>query len=174
MKLKDIYLGKIDAKNELTEDSDEQKKTFEQAYYLPEYIDLASLENGKRFIISGLKGIGKTALLRYIDIQLRKNEKNRTSFILFKSDFSAEDRKAFYSKSQSIVNEEEIQEYKGMKDYESIWKWFFFQYIYNCIKDDVTDYFEEDSNWNQFEKCIKCMISAETPKMNGIGRFLPS
>ena len=173
MKLKDIYFGKVDAKNEFTEESDIQEKTFEQAYLLPEYVDVNSLENGNRYIINGLKGIGKTALLRYIGIQLRKNRNYSTSFILFKSDFTAEDKKAFNAKSQTIVDESELQEVGDLRDYESIWKWFFFHYIYNCIKENVRDYFCENQTWSKFEKCIQCVEIIEKPIVKGISRFLP-
>ena len=174
MKLKDIYFGKIDAKNELTEDSDAQKEAFEQAYLAPEYVDLDSIEDGRKYIISGLKGIGKTALLRYVDIQLRKNQNNLTSFILFKSDFSSEDRKAFYLKSQSVVDDEEIKEVGDLRDFESIWKWFFFQYIYNCIKDEANNYFnKDDTNWKMYEKCIQCVSAVGDPVVKGISRFIP-
>lgn len=74
MQLKDINFGKVDAKNELKEDSDIQNLKFEQAYLVPDYIDMDALKDGRKYIISGMKGTGKTALLRYIDIQLRKNE----------------------------------------------------------------------------------------------------
>lgn len=174
MQLKDINFGKVDAKNELTEDSDIQKHQFEQAYLVPDYIDIDALKDGRKYIISGMKGTGKTALLRYVDIQLRKNLNNMTSFILFKSDFSAEDKKGFYAKAENIVDEKEFKCYSDMRDYESMWKWFFFNYIYNCIQNSNSKiFFQKDKSWDLFEKCIKCVELSDNPVIKGIGRFIP-
>ncbi len=173
MELKDIYFGKTDAKNELTEDSDSQKETFEQAYLLPDGVQLSSLMDGSKYIVSGPKGIGKTALLRYIDIQLRKDSKNNTSFILFKSDLSAEDRKEFYNKSQCIVDESELKTAGDIRDYETVWQWFFYSYIYHFVKNDAEDYFEMDKTWRLFEKSIRCVELVESPVVKKIRSYIP-
>ena len=74
--LKDLYLGTIDAKNELINESEDEIKRFEDSFLLPENIILDDFLNLKRYFIVGLKGTGKTALLRYL--ALKANQKINT------------------------------------------------------------------------------------------------
>ena len=85
MELKNIYFGATDAKNELRDNSIESNQRFEKAFLLPENINIDSFRKGDKFIIYGMKGTGKTALLRYLEIVLKKDENIKTSFVLFKT-----------------------------------------------------------------------------------------
>jgi hypothetical protein len=68
LKLKDIYFGNIDAKNELLNDSIDEIERFVNGFCLPPNIIIDDFLNKGKYFITGLKGIGKTALLRYIAI----------------------------------------------------------------------------------------------------------
>ena len=64
--LKDLYVMKVDAKQEL--DNMNEKKDndrFKQLILVPEGISIDSLLDGDRYYLTGEKGAGKTALLIY-------------------------------------------------------------------------------------------------------------
>lgn len=61
IKIRDIYIGKPDAKDEITYDGYE---SFLKTYVIPQNVDVDELIKRKdRFFIRGYKGTGKTALL---------------------------------------------------------------------------------------------------------------
>ena len=83
LQLRDLFVGKTDAKNELIENNDKTKKLFCDSFLIPENINIEDFYNGKRYYITGLKGTGKTALLHYIDLQMKNNPNYSSSFVLF-------------------------------------------------------------------------------------------
>ena len=86
IKIKDIYAGKPDAKDEINFEGVEE---FLEAFVVPRNFDLDALCNGNKFFITGYKGVGKTALLFYLDRLLRNgDEATCTSFIFFKEEFT--------------------------------------------------------------------------------------
>lgn len=109
LKLKDLQLGSLDAKNELIEDTDEVKELFTNSYVLPPNFDLDKFYQKKNYFITGLKGTGKTALLRYISIKLEEDSNTYSKFILFKSDLRSRDISAGLEK---IVDTTTIYETK--------------------------------------------------------------
>ena len=66
--LKDLFIGKLDAKNE-TLVNNKDKERFLDGFMLPENVNVESFLSGKRCFIVGLKGTGKTALLKYIKLK---------------------------------------------------------------------------------------------------------
>jgi len=77
LQLKDLFTGKVDAKNEILENTKEERNRFLESYIVPENIILNSYFTGLKYIISGLKGTGKTALLQYISPVLINRPINR-------------------------------------------------------------------------------------------------
>ena len=73
--LKNIYFGKTDAKNELNENTPEQRKNFKDTFLLPAQFNLSDFVEGKKYFIYGLKGTGKTAFLRYLSIYIEDDLK---------------------------------------------------------------------------------------------------
>ena len=63
IKIKDIYAGKPDAKDEIEVEGYEK---FLDSYITPSCFDADNLINGTFCFISGYKGTGKTALLYYL------------------------------------------------------------------------------------------------------------
>lgn len=66
LKLKDIFIGKTDAKNEFIENSASEKEVFLRSFLKPDNLVEDDFLQGKRYYITGLKGTGKTALMRYL------------------------------------------------------------------------------------------------------------
>ena len=64
IRLRDLKLGKIDAKNELLDSSPEELSFFENSFLMPETVTIEDFTNNNVFFVTGMKGTGKTALLR--------------------------------------------------------------------------------------------------------------
>lgn len=86
IRIKDIYAGKPDAKDEI---DSEGLTPFLENYIMPENFNLMSLVKGNYYFITGYKGTGKTALLYYIDNYIKQiDEQTCSSLIFFKGDYS--------------------------------------------------------------------------------------
>ncbi len=65
MKIKDIYIGEVDAKNELIKQKRNKLDLFMKSFSVPKQIGIEDYVSGQKYFIHGLKGAGKTALLRH-------------------------------------------------------------------------------------------------------------
>ena len=61
--IKDIYTGKLDARNEVSN----PQNNFFKSFIMPPSVNLSDLIDGDKFFIKGYKGSGKTALLYYLN-----------------------------------------------------------------------------------------------------------
>lgn len=91
MSLKNINFGDVDAKNEILKNSRAGDRTFFESYSIPERIDLVKYLSGEKYFILGLKGTGKTALLRFLHDKV-VGEGKYSELILFKTHITEEDR----------------------------------------------------------------------------------
>ncbi|WP_407298093.1 hypothetical protein [Klebsiella quasipneumoniae] len=82
MRISDVNFGSIDAKHEVDGRTPEEIRYFEDSYVLPPNINLDDYLSGKKYYISGLKGTGKTALLRFIQIKADKKILKQVLFYL--------------------------------------------------------------------------------------------
>ena len=93
MKLRDIYIGTTDAKNELLANSPDEVARFVRLYVTPPALSIDRFADRSKYFISGLKGTGKTALLRYVAIKLDESQGAASRFVLFKSEIDEDLRK---------------------------------------------------------------------------------
>lgn len=121
MKLKELNLGSIDAKNELLTDTPEERERFISAFVVPPSLDINKHISGSRYFVTGLKGTGKTALLRYISIRIEENTQTGTHFILFKSQLNEDMRKDFARAGRESTVETNTNDFPS-DDYESVWR----------------------------------------------------
>ena len=147
LQLKDLFVGKTDAKNELLE----SRELFEDSFLIPENINIKDFYNGGRYYITGLKGTGKTALLRYIALSMEK-ENATTSFVLFKSDFTEEDKNTF-SKAANTTMVQKNDDTDNEESFVSIWLWFFHRQIVK-LSQQGKSFFEDNSEWEKYSKCV--------------------
>lgn len=164
IKIKDIYAGKPDAKDEINFEGVEE---FLEAFVVPRNFDLDALCNGNKFFITGYKGVGKTALLFYLDRLLRNgDEATCTSFIFFKEEFtdlkkSQLDRfskrllASIYIENETLVNNSE---------FEYIWRWIFFKKLVEDNETFSDGIFVNDRNWSEFVKTVKSIHGPGTSK----------
>ena len=83
--IKDIYAGMPDAKDEIATNQDSK---FFDSFVIPPELPIKSLLDGRKFLVSGYKGVGKTSILYYLQYHIQQRDPaSCTSFIYFKSDF---------------------------------------------------------------------------------------
>ena len=152
LKIKDVFIGKTDAKNELIESSDQEIQAFKSGFLMPDNVIPHDFYSGKRYYITGLKGTGKTALLRYLSICVSEQEKCHSSFILFKSDIK-EDKRSELEQIADIIHRGQ-DSLGGFKDFEQPWMLFLFQRIVKLCEDKSIQLFKSDGNWKDFKKTI--------------------
>lgn len=170
LKLKDLFVGKTDAKNELINNTLAERERFIDSFLIPENINTDDFINGQRTFVTGLKGTGKTALLRYLSLLIEKSNKAKTAFILFKSDFSEEDKAAFSHAANTFVTvKNEDSDFE--EDFTNVWQWFLHRNIVRISKANNNIFFYEDNTWDKYVKCINA------PKLgndeSGLHRLLP-
>lgn len=169
MQLRDLYLGAIDAKYELLSNSLEEKERFEKSFLVPGNILIENFLEGKQFYITGLKGSGKTALMRYIGIQAEKKYGAHCKYILFKSQFNEDDKKDLTKAFGAVVlNKEDIP---TESDYEAIWGWLLHKYIVEEIAQKDIPVFEENKDWEKYKMCV--LAPTIDNENTGLKRLIP-
>src|SRR5690349_21702369 len=106
MVLKEIYIGSTDAKNEVLANSPDEISRFMRLYVTPPALSIDSFADRKKYFISGLKGTGKTALLRFVALRLDETQAAVSRFVLFKSEVDEDMRNDFASAARiQLVHE---------------------------------------------------------------------
>lgn len=127
MKLKKLNFGDVDAKNEILKQKRSGERDFFDSFLSPKSIDVDDYLNGSKYFILGLKGTGKTALLRYLHDKVIQSN-NISEFILFKSHVTEEDRQNLSTGAGfEIISTENVS--KFTQDFKESWKWLIYQKI---------------------------------------------
>lgn len=154
IKIRDLYAGRPDAKDELTFDG---LDSFIKTFVVAEHFNLDALLSGNHCFITGFKGTGKTALLFYLDDKLR-NEDSATcsSFILFKEDFGDARRNELQGISHRVQSSIMVEPgaLRETVEFEYIWRWLFFKQIVNDNELYNRNLFVEDASWMDFERIV--------------------
>ncbi|HRK38359.1 MAG TPA: hypothetical protein PK347_08220 [Burkholderiaceae bacterium] len=172
LKLKDIPLGSTDAKNEVLSNSPDELERFMTAFVIPPSLTIDKYTSRDKYYVVGLKGTGKTALLRYISIKLAEGEKSVSSFILFKSDVDEDLRKDFSRAARVQLVSENSESFDG-DDFETVWRWFIYRKIATSIREDSAQPFQNNGALDSF----MAIVSSEAltkPEYEGIMRFVPN
>lgn len=154
LKIKDIYAGKPDAKDEIDFGGLEE---FIKTYVVAEHFNIESLINGANCFITGFKGTGKTALLFYLDNRFKEiDESTCSSFIFFKEEFTDTKRSELESIAKRILSSISVEENALVEnqEFEYIWRWLLFKRIVSDNEEYNRGLFIDDENWNKFEKVI--------------------
>ena len=172
IQIKDIYAGKPDAKDEI---ASEGYQPFLDSYIRPIQLDLNALVDGTFYFISGFKGTGKTALLYYLEDYVKERDKfSCVSYIFFKEDYSNNNKQEMEALSKRLVSSISITNDVALdgNDFEYIWRWLFYQRIWEDNIDYNYGLFEEDEAWTKFDKIIKQINSISRKRRWGIPRKL--
>jgi hypothetical protein len=167
--LHDLFIGSIDAKNELIAETPEEKEKFLASFLIPENIVISDFLSGKIFYATGLKGTGKTALLRYLSLKTEE-EGGHTSFTLFKSDFKEEDKKEIAKTGRGILTDTEIDSTEE-DDYTYVWLWYFHKQILENIENKNVRLFAENIDFINYKTCLTSF--EELPEQGTVKRLFP-
>ncbi|WP_198411261.1 P-loop ATPase, Sll1717 family [Marinimicrobium alkaliphilum] len=171
LKLKDIHLGSTDAKNELLSSSPEEIRRFESSFVTPPALNIESYYNRNKYYVVGLKGTGKTALLRYISIKLDEKSSSYSSFVLFKSEVDEDLRKDFTKAARIQLAEDNSNEFQG-NDFETVWRWFIYRKIASSIENMEENPFQKNSHYFKFVELVNSeSIGQQQDK--GFSRLIP-
>lgn len=167
IKIGDLKVGNIDAKNEilnLETTTGDGKDSFIKSFYTIDQMFIESFISGQSYFITGLKGSGKTSILRYIDAIVSKDE-NSVEYILFKSNIKEEDREHFSKNSISIISD---GDFPIQSDYESIVNIFFHRII--CAVATKKNLYKDNESFKKYQKLLT--IEGESV-LTAIKRLLP-
>lgn len=154
IKVKDIYAGKPDAKDEV---ETEGLAPLIENYVMPENFNISSLINGTGYYITGYKGTGKTALLYYLDAYIKEKDISTcSSFIFFKGDYSDLKKQEMELLSKRLTSAISIGNDVVLAgtDFEYIWRWLFYRRFIEDNEAYNYGIFRQDENWLAFEKTI--------------------
>lgn len=154
IKIKDIYAGKPDAKDEIDFGGLEE---FIKTYVVAEHFNIESLISGTNCFITGFKGTGKTALLFYLDNKFKEiDESTCSSFIFFKEEFTDTKRSELESIARRILSSISVEKNALVdnQEFEYIWRWLLFKRIVSDNEEYNRGLFIDDENWEKFENVI--------------------
>ncbi|MCY1284462.1 hypothetical protein D9M70_333650 [compost metagenome] len=172
LKLEEIYLGDIDAKNEVLGSDPQELQRFVQSYVKPPSFSLDKYKSRQKYFIVGLKGTGKTALLRYVSLKLEEEESAVSRFILFKSEIDESLRKDFAHASRVQIVEENSDAFDG-DDYEAVWRWFIYRKIADAMQSASVDLFQRNGAFSDFNAIVNSEALSKSGKL-GVMRLIPS
>ena len=154
IKIKDLYTGKPDAKDEIIFLGDHE---FIKTFLVADYFNIDSLLNGHNCFITGFKGTGKTALLFYLDNLLKlEDESACSSFVFFKEEFTNTKKNQLGFLSNKILSSISIDKevLVDESEFEYIWRWLFFKRIVSDNEEYSNNLFEDNLEWATFAKII--------------------
>lgn len=171
MRLRNLFFGTVDGKNELITSSDAEIERFLFSFLIPPTVLIDELLDRSKYFVTGMKGSGKTSLLRYLDIRMRRDEHADTQFFLFKSHFSEEERIAFLRAAGKAQLVDAALPANHDLSFESLWKWFIYRSLINLNETVATAPFKRDVNWERFVACVRAPDRDDD--RSGIRRLLP-
>lgn len=153
-KIKDIYTGKPDARDEVMQPN----STFFKSFIMPPNFEIEDLIAGDKCFIRGYKGSGKTALLLYINDYIHNNYPNAVSSFMYFKEYNNIDRNHMdivTSKYRNQTEENVIFDRKALLKEQSfvyIWRWIIFSRIIEDDDNSASPLFMRDNEWDLFTK----------------------
>lgn len=165
--IKDIYVGKPDAKDEIGFDGMEG---FVNSFVIPDTFNIDGLLHGNNCFITGYKGTGKTALLFYLEYLLKLETPYAcSSFIFFKDEFTEVKKQELDGFSKRIMSSITLDNNTMLTntDFEYIWRWLFFKRIVADNEEYDNCLFADDASWRAFTNIVE-KIKAPSDKKKSI------
>ena len=131
--LNQLNFGKIDAKNEVVSRDLQSIQHFVDSFTSPTGLDIDDFVHGRRAFVHGMKGSGKTALLRYIQLKA-KEDSCLTRFISFSINISDSEREKIFEQSDIKIYEDKQVDVGG--DCINIWLIFIMRQIVHIIEEN--------------------------------------
>jgi hypothetical protein len=172
LQLKDIPLGSTDAKNELLSNTPDEVARFLSSFVSPPALTVDKFLKREKYYVVGLKGTGKTALLRYVSLKLEEDDKSLSSFVLFKSEVDEDLRKDFSKAARVQLVTENSGTFEG-DDFEAVWRWFIYRKIASVIQLKDAQPFQDNSKFSSFAALVNSEALSKPEKL-GMMRLVPS
>ncbi|MBB3899907.1 P-loop ATPase, Sll1717 family [Roseococcus suduntuyensis] len=125
--IKKIYVGELDAKDELYMDERGGRTILLNSFVQPPGVDIEKFQVGEKFLIIGTKGSGKTAFLGYMKSKLDENYE-KSALILFKSEIDEAARIGF-TKSNHIFSITDQKNLAVEYDFRDSWRHLIFKQL---------------------------------------------
>lgn len=154
IKIRDLYAGKPDAKDEI---NFEGWDNFIKTFVVADHFNLDLLTRGNHCFITGFKGTGKTALLFYLDDKLKsEDESTCSSFIFFKEDFTDAKRSELQELSNRVLSSVSVEQgaLTEATEFEYVWRWIMLKQLVNDNESYGRNLFVDDEHWQRFEKIV--------------------
>lgn len=164
IRIRDLYVGKPDAKDELNFEGVEK---FIKSFVVAEHFNLDLLLKGNSCFITGFKGTGKTALLFYLEDRLRAmDESTCTSYIFFKEDFTDARRNELNNLSHRVMSSISIEQgaLMDIEEFEYIWRWIFFKQLVSDNETYSRNLFVDNEDWKNFESVVNQIIDPKNKR----------
>lgn len=158
-KVKDIYIGKPDARDEI---DFEGYENFIKSFVMPPNFDFEGLIKGDKCFIRGYKGTGKTALLYFLDSKINEQDPSAcSSYVFFKNQYGSVQRQTLDTISRRIFSSIDIDRdiLANEQDFEYIWRWLLYKRIIEDNEENNCGIFIEDENWTEFKRVINSILS---------------
>lgn len=153
LELRDLYVGDVDAKHELMTGDDDDVQRFRESFLLPDNLFIDDFISGKYCFVTGLKGTGKTAFLRYISLQLNDQINTNHKFFLFKEQMT-EDEKINFGKSADTIIIDRSEDQKSQQDYDLVWSLFFHRFLVHAVLAYKFNLFEKNDIWKKYSQYV--------------------
>ena len=154
IKIKDLYAGKPDAKDEIDFEGPEK---FIRSFVVAEHFNLDLLTKGNHCFITGFKGTGKTALLFYLEEKLKAEDPQTcASYIFFKEDFTDIRRNELHDISKRILSAICIEQgaLTDTSEFEYVWRWILLKRLVSDNEAYNRNLFVDNAEWAQFENIV--------------------
>lgn len=134
-KLRDIHVGNVDGRYEFV--LNDEDIPIEDIFLHPPFISTESFDSRATYFIYGMRGVGKTSILRWLH-----NKKRRanciTRFILFKSDVTEAERVNISNATGQQWIDTDKAKMEFSQDFKEAWYWFVFHAIGEMILDEAS------------------------------------
>lgn len=173
--LSKIYYGSIDVNFELDSASDEDLDLFYETYFTPPGLSISDFLSGKKYLVHGFKGTGKTCLLRFLEQKIIRDEYSDTEpeLFRFRTDFPDliynDVRRAFHNNAD-FTSSERSRIYRDLS-YEDVWIYTLLKQVSHRINIRHERIFEQNDQLEEFLN-FSSSLSVKTEQRN-IYRFLP-
>lgn len=173
MKIAEMDFGSLDAQNEIINHGAGGDKKFQKTFVSPPRF-AARLNNLNRVrYVTGLKGTGKTALLRYIAIHEKNAVDSIQHFVMFRRSLTEEDKGLLSEgvKYKVALNTPKAFDYD--QDFEDVWAWFFHREICALISEKSgADCFDAEG-LKQYKDFVAAFSDEETEKKGWVTSLFP-
>lgn len=162
----DIYAGMPDAKDEINTGLADK---FFASFIIPPELPVDNMLNGRKFLVAGYKGVGKTSILYYLQNFARERDPSTcTSFLYFKSDIEELKKSNMDMVAKKLTATVDIsgEIQPNSVEFLHLWRWVFFRRIVDDCEENENGLFVKDDNWNKFVKQVnKIGFSSENKRV---------